>query len=278
MARFGAAMTQSPTEPVTAAEAAVYEKLQIIAHGRTHRRVLELFSHFPERGRLLEIPAGEGALAWQLRKLGYDVTAGDIDPGFFKVDPIPCIRLDLNTRFPVDDGQFDFISCIEGIEHLEDQFQFIRECHRALRPGGHLILSTPNILNLASRLKFLFSGFYSLVPRPINEFSVVPVFDHINPVTYYQVRYLLHSQGFEIIEATTDFYRRGAAGLLFLRPFVQIYSIRTMRKERDAKQRAANREIRRVMNSLPLLLGRTLIIVARKREQHSIRTIQASEI
>jgi len=271
-------MTYSPTEPVSAAEAAAYEKLQIIAHEKTHRNVLDIFSAFPERGPLLEIPAGEGALAWQLHKLGYTVTAGDIDPTFCKVRVIPCIYLDLNRRFPIEDGRFSYVSCVEGIEHLQDHFQFVRECHRVLRPGGCLVLSTPNILNLASRLKFLMSGFYSLVPRPINEFSLVPVFDHIHPLTYYQLRYMLHTQGFEIEQVETDLLRRSAAALIFLRPLIQLYMIRTMRKETDPLQRQANQEIRRILASRQLLLGRTLIIVARKREGRPVRTIQASEI
>jgi 2-polyprenyl-3-methyl-5-hydroxy-6-metoxy-1,4-benzoquinol methylase len=259
-------------------DTSAFEKLQIIAHERTHRKVVEIFSRFDDRGRLLEIPAGEGALAWQLHKAGYEVTAGDIDPKFFKVAPIPCVHIDLNRRFPIEDSQFDFISCIEGIEHLEDQFAFVRECCRVLKPGGRLVLSTPNILNLASRLKFLFSGFYSLVPRPINEFSQVPVFDHIHPLTYYQLRYMLHTQGFQIAQVTTDFARRSAAALYFLWPLVRLYSVRTMRKETDPQQRQANREIRRLMSSRRLLLGRTLIVVARKKSTHSIRMIQASEV
>ena len=271
-------MTYSPVEPVSAAEAAAYEKLQIIAHGKTHRKVLALFSGFPERGPLLEIPAGEGALAWQLHKLGYTVTAGDIDPTFCKVRVIPCIHVDLNRRFPIEDEEFGYVSCIEGIEHLQDHFQFIRECHRVLKPGGRLVLSTPNILNLASRLKFLMSGFYSLVPRPINEFSLIPVFDHIHPLTYYQLRYMLHTQGFEIERVETDLLRRSASALILLRPLIQLYMIRTMRKESDPMQRQANREIRRTLASRALLLGRTLIVVARKREGRAVRTVQASEI
>ena len=256
----------------------VYDNLQIIAHERTHRRVLEIFAAFPARGSLLEIPAGEGALAWQLKKLGYTVTAGDIDPGFFKVTPIPCIHLDLNERFPVEDGKFDFISCIEGIEHLQDQFRFVRECHRVLRPDGRLVISTPNILNLASRLKFLFSGFYSLFPRPVNEFSLVPVFDHISPVTYYQLRYMLHTQGFRITHVTSDLTRRGASALYFLKPLIYLYTLRTMRKEMDWRQRKANREILRLLTSPSILLGRTLILVAQKSTNHSIPTIQASQV
>jgi SAM-dependent methyltransferase len=267
-----------PTYPLLAEDVQAYEHLQIIAHEKTHRIVLKIFSEFHQRGRLLEIPAGEGALAWQLHKLGFSVTAGDIDPKFFKVHSIHCIPLDLNRPFPVDDAQFQFVSCIEGIEHLQDQFQFVRECHRVLAPGGYLVLSTPNILNLASRLKFVLSGFYSLVPRPINEFSQVPVFDHINPVTYYQLRYMLHTQGFTITRVETDFWRRSAALLYFLKPFIQLYSRRTMRKERDARQREANREIRRVLASPDLLMGRTLVLVARKQPRGVIRTIQASEV
>jgi SAM-dependent methyltransferase len=267
-----------PTHPLPAEDVQAYEHLQIIAHAKTHRKVLRIFSEFPHRGRLLDVPAGEGALAWQLQKLGFTVTAGDIDPKFFKIHSIPCIPLDLNRPFPVEDDHYQFVSCIEGIEHLQDQFQFVRECHRILAPGGYLVLSTPNILNLASRLKFLLSGFYSLVPRPINEFSQVPVFDHINPVTYYQLRYMLHTQGFTITRVETDFWRRSSAFLYFLKPVIQLYSRRTMRKETDVRQREANREIRKVLASRDLLMGRTLIIVARKQPRAVIRTIQASEV
>jgi SAM-dependent methyltransferase len=259
-------------------DTSVYDNLQIIAHERTHQKILNIFSNFPTRGKTLEIPAGEGALAWQLRKLGFDVTAGDIDPRFFKVRSIPCVFLDLNKTFPIENDQFDFISCVEGIEHLQDQFQFIRECHRVLRPGGRLVLSTPNILNLASRLKFLFSGFYSLVPRPINEFNLTPVFDHIHPVTYYQLRYMLHTQGFRIVQVATDLKRRSAIALYPLKPLIQLYSLRTMRKETERRQKQANREIRGIMASATILLGRTLILVAEKKTDHTVRMIRASEV
>ena len=242
------------------------ERLQILAHGKTHRRVLELFQSFPARGKLLEIPAGEGALAWRLAEMGYEVLGGDVDPDFFKVPFLRCLRLDMNQVFPLEDESFDFISCIEGLEHLENQFSFVRECRRILKPGGKLILSTPNILNIASRMKYLLSGFYSLFPHPLNEFNLVPVFDHIHPVSYYQLRYQLHTSGFRIVQVTTDLYRRSSAGLLFLYPFCLLAMVRTMRKETDPRQKSANREIRREMASREIFLGRTLIVVAEKNQ------------
>jgi len=131
---------------------------------------------------------------------------------------------------------------------------------------------------MASRLKYFFSGFYSLCPRPINEFSHLPVFDHINPVTFYQVRYMLHSSGFQIRQVTTDLWRRSSAGFLVFYPILRLYSIRTMRKETDHQQRKANREIRRQINSLDLLLGRTLIVDAEKSGNRRMKVVQASQV
>ncbi|MBI4445336.1 MAG: methyltransferase domain-containing protein [Acidobacteria bacterium] len=252
-------------------------QFQIIAHERTFFRIVDLVESLP-RGRLLDIPAGEGAISHVLRPLGFEVTAADIDPAFFKAEGIPCLHADMNREIPVESETFDYVVCLEGIEHLQSPFVFIRECHRILRQHGLLILSTPNILNLASRLKFFFSGFYSLCPRPLDEFTHLPVFDHISPLTYYQLRYALHSSGFQIRKATTDLWRRSCWPFLLFYPLLRLYSIRTMRKEGDTRQRKANREIRDVMNSPDMLLGRSLILVAEKQGASSLEVIDASQV
>ena len=47
-------------------------------------------------------------------------------------------------RLALRGSQFDLVISFEVFEHLEDPLLFLRECHRVLRPGGRLILSTPN--------------------------------------------------------------------------------------------------------------------------------------
>lgn len=47
-------------------------------------------------------------------------------------------------RLAVRDAWFDWIVSLEVFEHLEDSDAFLAECRRVLRPGGRLILSTPN--------------------------------------------------------------------------------------------------------------------------------------
>lgn len=45
---------------------------------------------------------------------------------------------------PLDDASVDVVVNFQVIEHLWDQAQFLRECLRVLRPGGELLISTPN--------------------------------------------------------------------------------------------------------------------------------------
>jgi SAM-dependent methyltransferase len=48
------------------------------------------------------------------------------------------------VALPVRDGACDAVVSLQVIEHLWEQERFLRECHRVLRPGAALLLSTPN--------------------------------------------------------------------------------------------------------------------------------------
>jgi 2-polyprenyl-3-methyl-5-hydroxy-6-metoxy-1,4-benzoquinol methylase len=51
---------------------------------------------------------------------------------------------DLNDPLPFDDGTFDLIVAVEVVEHLENIRAVCREFARLLRPGGKVVLTTPN--------------------------------------------------------------------------------------------------------------------------------------
>lgn len=47
------------------------------------------------------------------------------------------------TNIPLDDASFDTVVCTEVLEHVPNPLKALREIHRVLKPGGHLVLSTP---------------------------------------------------------------------------------------------------------------------------------------
>lgn len=56
------------------------------------------------------------------------------------------VYLPLHEKLPYPDGSFDFVNMVEVIEHVPgDEIGFyLGEIRRVLRPGGHLLLTTPN--------------------------------------------------------------------------------------------------------------------------------------
>lgn len=92
--------------------------------------------------------------------MGFNITATDyVVENFRLAGKVPFISCDLNKDFANEfEGQFDGITGIEIIEHLENPRHFLRQCHRALKPGGQLLLTTPNIDSAVSKAMFLRTG------------------------------------------------------------------------------------------------------------------------
>ncbi|MEO8293932.1 MAG: methyltransferase domain-containing protein [Gemmatimonadota bacterium] len=239
------------------------QPLRIIACPKTHERALAIIAGWP-KGRLLEVGAGSGAFALRASQLGFSVAACDLYPDQFRVPEIEFKTADISAGLPYASGSFDAMTCLETIEHLEDQFTFARECARVLRPGGQLLITTPNILSLASRWQYFWTGFFPLAPRPMNEFRRAPVHDHIHLLTYYELRYILRAAGLSLAAAMTDRRRRHAYVHLWAWPKIWLETRLALRREPDPDQKIANREIADHMLSSALLLGRTLMLVARK--------------
>ena len=165
------------------------------------------------RGALLDVPAGEGALAARLIDAGFDVRCCDLYPEIFRLDGVDVHQGDLDAELPFTDRSFDYITCLEGLEHIESPQQAMREFARVLKPGGHLIVSVPNILNIEERLKWLIYGYTSHF-KPITREgrerlraehdNREEIAAHVNPIGYSELRYVLEKYGFEIASVHRD--------------------------------------------------------------------------
>lgn len=113
-----------------------------------------------QKPEILEVGAGHGAFTQKLWNEGYAVSACDLFPEIFYFDKVICKKVDISKELPYPNDSFDIVLAIEVMEHIHDHNLFFRECHRILKKGGLFIFSTPNILSLKSRIRFLFTGFY----------------------------------------------------------------------------------------------------------------------
>lgn len=229
-----------------------------------HDKVVEVFTHFGYQGKLLDAPAGSGIISQKLKEVGFDVVAVDINPQLFCVQGISCERADLNKNLPFEDGTFDFILCSNGIEHLEDPFHFIRECFRILKERGKLLITTPNILNIKSRVANLLVGFNLFTGRPYNEVDNYLGGDHIHLANYYELRINLHRSGFRILEVTTHSYSHRAMLFSPLYPIIYFATRRAFLRERNPNQKKRSKEVFRHVMSADLIFGKKLFLLSEK--------------
>ncbi len=214
--------------------------------------------------RVLDAPCGDrGALTFSLAEAGYDVVGVDLEPELTDSPGIAFQAADLEKTLPFPDASFDAVFSIEGIEHLENAFNFIREIRRVLKPGGKLALTTPNITSLRSRVRFLGSGFFGRDAIPLNESTRHPL-HHIGLLTFPEIRYALVTAGF-YLTAVRHTHIKPVSYLYGLwAPWMALYTAIAFRKEKDPTQRRANVEIRRSLMSYSLLFGENLLLIAER--------------
>jgi 2-polyprenyl-3-methyl-5-hydroxy-6-metoxy-1,4-benzoquinol methylase len=110
----------------------------------------------PGRSRTLDAGCGNGAFAMYAAQRGDEVTALTYAPedqakaqrraaqaGVSGVD-FRVVDLRHLDRFAEELGQYDQVLCLEVIEHILDDRKLLRDLARVTRPGGRLLLTTPN--------------------------------------------------------------------------------------------------------------------------------------
>jgi SAM-dependent methyltransferase len=213
-----------------------------------------LLSALP-RGRVLDAPCGDGALSRELGADGWRVCAADIEPRPAPHDG-PFVRLDLDEPLPFADGAFDAVVSLEGIEHLLVPARCLAEFCRILRPGGRLVLTTPNVNSVQSRWHYLiagrFSGFRPVVRRGLTATRDEAV-KHVTPPYVPTIAYVLSRHGVVVdhIDVTMVRTRQWLALPLAVPLWL-------------ASRRAPAGSVARTLGSFMLLLGRNVIVQGTK--------------
>jgi 2-polyprenyl-3-methyl-5-hydroxy-6-metoxy-1,4-benzoquinol methylase len=126
-------------------------------------RIVEIVNESNLRGRVLDYGAGVGNLTRRLWALGRfeQISGADILPHPQDLpSAISWYCADLNDGQVIPAAIFDAVIAAEVIEHLENPRAVVRELYRVLKPGGTLILSTPNNESVRSLLALLVRGHF----------------------------------------------------------------------------------------------------------------------
>jgi SAM-dependent methyltransferase len=218
-------------------------------HATMLRRLEALFlRHVPPGGRVIDAGCGRSLFTEIRSDWPFRVIAADVDPDLIlsRQREHPWVRWAVAgaLQLPIRDGAADAVFAGELIEHLPDPEAGLREFLRVLKPGGALVLTTPNRLRL--------SNVADGSERPYSP-------DHLSELSYDELDALLPRCGFDVVERT------GVHLELLLNWFSRLPKL-------DRLQRAWNRPwalpLMRATMSAGALAPRyalDLIFVARKR-------------
>ena len=110
---------------------------------------------------VLEIACGRGGFVRELLRAGAHVTGCDFSLAALRVarskQTSAALAQGDAQNLPFAANSFDLVISCETIEHVPDVAAALAEMHRVTRPGGRLLLTTPNYAN--------FMGLYELYAR-----------------------------------------------------------------------------------------------------------------
>ena len=220
------------------------------------------------RGEILAALAREGCgvRGTHFRGDDYKVTerSGPIEAEGLLIDP----DVDLTKPLPYPSQSFDVVILSEVVEHLESCRTAVSEAGRVLRPGGHLILSTPNIARLHSRFHFFWTGTHKLIRRRVGwDLSRDALYAyHTSPVDFPLLHTLLFQAGLKVERLDFTRFKWKHAWLLAAYPFVWLATlVETSRRRTGETHARGERDLFRWMVH-PAMLGSEQLLLTAKKE------------
>jgi SAM-dependent methyltransferase len=110
--------------------------------------------NLPEKGTVLEVGCGNGEFLARLQTIGWNVIGTDVDPLAIQLARTRGIdaRLGELMSLQLPTNSVDAVLLHHVIEHMHNPREILNECMRIVRPGGKLVLVTPNNRSLGHHI------------------------------------------------------------------------------------------------------------------------------
>lgn len=157
--------------------------------------------------KVLDLSCGDAVLLSELAGLGCQCVGTRYKEGDYilrGVEVHPEVRIedeiDLSKSLPFEDASFDVVVLQEVIEHLPCHLSIVSELSRVLKPGGTLLLSTPNLHRIHSRFYFFLTGAHKLKRSRLGwDVSREETYAyHYNPIDFPIFHSLLYQVGIQV--------------------------------------------------------------------------------
>jgi 2-polyprenyl-3-methyl-5-hydroxy-6-metoxy-1,4-benzoquinol methylase len=164
-------------------------------NARRHRAHAKLLAAVGTGRRVLDVGCSSGYLARPLAERGNTIVGIELDPEAAREAEAFCERVFVGDveamELPLEAASFDVVLCGDVVEHLRDPAATLARLRPLLRPGGRVVLSTPNVANWAIRLALL-AGRWRYTDRGILDRS------HTHLFTRSTLRETLEGAGYRV--------------------------------------------------------------------------------
>jgi 2-polyprenyl-3-methyl-5-hydroxy-6-metoxy-1,4-benzoquinol methylase len=165
---------------MTAMATEARDLVQRTTHGLHEYLFNTVFSKAPRNASVLDVGCGTGAWLARLIAGGFQperFAAIDLDGSGFALPAVEFHEYDLNReQWPVPLQNIDFITAIEVLEHVSNVGAFLKAASRVMGDDTLLVLTSPNIASLESRLRFFATGRLPQFDHKSDPTHVIPIY------------------------------------------------------------------------------------------------------
>lgn len=173
-------------------------------HKNRYRKDLDIINKYFKGGKILDVGANPFHITFCLKQLGYEITGVDINPDPFKSflnkHNLVIKKANIETEeLPFKTNTFDFSIFNEVFEHLRiNPILTLKEINRVLKPGGILLLTTPNLYAIHKIFMFNLGKSFNDAYNEFNKLNVYGYMGHIREYSTSEIRKFLQNTNFKI--------------------------------------------------------------------------------
>lgn len=169
-------------------------------------------SNCPDKKKLIDFGCGAGFFLKLAKIAGYTVSGIELNKTLASATQrelnVTIFNEDIN-EFSDADNNYEIVTMLDFVEHLEQPFEILRKAFRMLEPGGCLVLYTPNHRSLLVKI----SRIITKITKKIS--FVYPIFNDLHLVYFDKnsLKKLAEDTGFKVIKTKMIKYNPDRTGI-----------------------------------------------------------------